>query len=241
MLRRWSFLPLRSPDGGGGGPSPEPAPTPAPAPEPTPTPTPEPTPPPAAPVRPDWLPETAWDATAGKPTVDVAELLTLKQQHDERAGQVPKDAAEYQVTLPEGFTLPDGVKFEVAADDPLLAEARAVAHEMGLTQAQFSKIMGLRAKMDVMAHETWNATLTAEKAKLGEKAVERIDTATAFLQAKLPAAQFAALKGAVTTADGVAAVETLMTLVGGPKLPTNGDPSAGKPSDAAKILFPGMN
>ncbi|MFC5355661.1 capsid assembly protein [Azospirillum himalayense] len=223
MLRRWTFSPLRSPDGGGsGGGDHAPAPAPAPTPVPSPTPTPAPTPAPAAPTRPEWLPEDQWDATAGKPKADIAAALKSHQQVTERAGQVPADAAAYKVELPADLTLPEGMKFEVADSDPLLAAARSWAHQAGLTQAQFSGLMGLRAQMDAAAHEAAATAMQAEMRALGDKATDRIDGATTFLRARLPADQFDALKGAITTAKGVEAVETLMKLASGPQLPGSG-------------------
>lgn len=226
MLRRWTFFPLRSPDGGGGsgGGGPAPAPTPAPNsnPAPAPTPAPAPAPAPAAPVRPDWLPEDQWDATAGKPKADIAAALKSHQQATERAGQVPADATAYKVELPADLTLPEGMKFEVADSDPLLSAARSWAHQAGLTQTQFSGLMGLRAQMDAAAHEAAAAAMQAEVQALGDKATDRIDGATTFLRSKLPADQFDALKGAITSAKGVEAVETLMKLASGPQLPGSG-------------------
>lgn len=183
----------------------------------------------APPARPDWLPEDQWDATAGKPKVDIAAALQAHQQATERAGQVPTDAAVYKTELPSDLKLPDGLNFEVKADDPLLAEFRSFAHANGLTQAQFSGILGLRAKMDAMAHEQAAAAMQAEVRALGDKAQERIEGATTFLRSKLPADQFDALKGAVASAKAVEAIETLMKLATGPQLPGSG---AGAGSEA---------
>ena len=221
MLRRWTFFPLRSPDvgGGSGGGGPAPAPTPAPNADPAPAPTPTPAP---APARPDWLPEDQWDATAGKPKFDVAAAVQAHQQATERAGQVPADATAYKAELPADLTLPEGLDFQVKEGDPLLTEFRTFAHANGLTQAQFSGILGLRARMDAMAHEAAAAAMQAEVQALGDKATDRIDGATTFLRSKLPADQFDALKGAITSAKGVEAVETLMKLASGPQLPGSG-------------------
>lgn len=184
-------------------------------------------------TRPDWMPEDQWDATTGKPKVDVAELVKMKAAQDERAGQVPADAAGYKVELPEGST------YQVKEGDPLLGAFREFAHKEGLTQAQFSGVLALRAKMDADALAAGEAAATAELGKLGDKAPERISTVTQFLSSKLPAAQFEAIKGAVGTAAGVEAVETLMTLAGGQKLPGSGSAASEAVSEEAyfKTLF----
>lgn len=221
MLRRWTFSPLRNAETGGGtGTTTEAGTTTAAAGTTTGTETATTTA--TAPVRPDWLPEEQWDATAGKPKFDVAAAVQAHQQATERAGQIPADAAAYKVELPADLKLPEGMKFEVAEGDPLLSAARTWAHQAGLTQAQFSGLMGLRAQMDAAAQEAAAAAMQAEVQALGDKATDRIDGATTFLRSKLPADQFDALKGAITSAKGVEAVETLMKLASGPQLPGSG-------------------
>lgn len=168
------------------------------------------------PARPDFVPENLWDAAAGKPTVDLADLATLKTQHDERAAQVPTDAAGYKVELPEG------AKITIAEDDPLLADARAFAKEAGFTQAQFAGMLALRVKMEAAAEAAGEAQAKAEFAALGSKAQDRITGAATFLKAALPADQFEALKGVVTSAKAVEAVETLMSKITGPVIPGSG-------------------
>lgn len=196
------------------------------------TPPPDPASPPAsaAATRPDWLPEDQWDATAGKPKFDVADLVKAKATLDERAGQVPTDAAGYKVEMP------DGSAYKVDEADPLLAEARAWAHKEGLTQAQFNGVLGLRAKMEADALAAGEAAAKAELGKLGDKAPERITTVTQFLETKLPKSQFDAIRSAVQTAAGVEAIETIMQLAGGPKLP-GPNAAPGKAKDAAEILY----
>jgi hypothetical protein len=192
---------------------------------------------PVASARPEWLPGDLWDDAAGKPKVDLGELTALKAQQAERAAQIPTDAAGYKVDLPEG------AGFTVDATDPLLSEAQAWAHKEGLTQAQFTGMLALRAKMAqaeaasrAAADAAEQAAIQAEVAKLGDKAPARIDTVTGFLKGKLPAAQFEAIRAATQSAAGVEALENLMALVSGPKLPGAIAPSHAT-KDAAEILY----
>ncbi len=205
---------------------PPPAPAPSPAPTPDPAPTPAPAPAPVA-TRPDYIPEAQWDAETGKPKVDIAALL-------QRAGEVPAEAAGYVVDLPADSP----VKIDPA--DPLLAAARDVAKEHGFTQAQFAAMVGLRVKMEAGAIEASNAAAQAELGKLGDKAPERISTVTQFLEAKLPKAQFDAIRGAVTSAAGVEAVESLMQLAGGTKLPSQPAGSTNSAADTLAAMYPSM-
>lgn len=119
----------------------------------------------APPSRPDWLPEGLWDATAGKPSADLSDLAQRVADADARTAALPKDAAGYQPALPDGFQAPEG--WSVAAADPALADARAFAHKAGLTQAQFSGVLALKATLDARAAQAQEAALQAEVGKLG--------------------------------------------------------------------------
>lgn len=178
------------------------------------------------PARPDWLPEDQWDATTGKPKLDIAAAIKAKTALDERAGQVPADAAGYKIELPEGST------YQVDEADPLLAAAREWAAKEGLTQGQFNGVLALRARMEADANAAWEVAAAAELGKLGDNGPARIDTVTQFLSAKLPKAQFEAVHGVIQSAAGVEAIETIMTLAGGPHLPGG----AGGGSDAVSEL-----
>jgi hypothetical protein len=61
---------------------------------------------------------------------------------DSRRASAPATPDGYEPRLPVGFHVPDGVEFNINAKDPMLAEARKIAHSMGLTQDQFSQWVG---------------------------------------------------------------------------------------------------
>ena len=61
---------------------------------------------------------------------------------DSRKLTLPQTADAYKVELPADFKPPEGVKFAFQADDPLLSQARSVAHELGIPQEGFSKLLG---------------------------------------------------------------------------------------------------
>lgn len=211
---RWDRRVFAADDGGGGGAAVVPASPPAAA---------------AAAERPAWAPETAWDQSAGRLDMEklgehVGALSSFKAEQEAKFASRPETADAYKLELPPDWKAPDGVEFRLNESDPLLARARTLAHAAGMSQDEFSALVGEYAADQVKAYEAQAAAFSAEMQKLGEKAQARIDGAAQFLKSKLSAAQFEAIQGAVQTAAGVEAVEALMKIASGPSLPTDGAP-----------------
>lgn len=160
---------------------------------PTPTPAAVPaSPPPSPPAgqRPAYVPEAYWDATAGKvkDTEFAAHFneLSARAAADEiRKTTLPPTANDYKADLPADFKPPEGVKFEFKADDPLIAQAKSMAYEMGIDQTSFSKLLGLYAGAQVASQEQIVAAKNAEIAKLGAAGPTRIDALTRFFKADM--------------------------------------------------------
>lgn len=159
----------------------------------SPAPSPAPAPDPAAaaatpPARPGYIPETHWDATAGK-------IKDEKAYADWVNGNAAAVAAEqsrkltiptpdkYEPKLPADFTPPAGLEFKIDAADPLIANYRNLAHEFGLDQTQFSKGLGLIAAMRVGEQQQIKAAYDAEVAKLGAAGTARVDAVMQWINA----------------------------------------------------------
>lgn len=172
------------------------------------------------PTRPDYLPEAYWDAEkgeakAGALTEALKKLGELEAAQAERAKLVPEKAEGYEPALPEGFKLPDGIEIQLDTNDPVYAAARAFAKERGFTQAEFSSLLELNAQRVVAEHRTLSAAVAAERTKLGENRIARLDAVDSFLKGRLPEAQASALSNMLVTAAQVEAFETLMSSLSG--------------------------
>src|SRR6516165_12305387 len=86
-----------------------------------------PTAPAAPPARPDWLPQTFADPTAFR--ADYDRLTAFEAADKVRRATLPPSPTDYKAELPTDFKVPDGIKYEFNANDPLLAQAQMVAHE----------------------------------------------------------------------------------------------------------------
>jgi hypothetical protein len=148
---------------------------------------PAPQPTPAAPARPDWLPETFSQPQDFRAAYD--ELAAWKAGLEVKRATLPSKADDYKAELPADFKMPDGVKFEFNAADPLLHQARAVMHDIDQGklsgQEAFGKLLALYAGGQVASEQQIKAGRNAEIQKLGAAGPARIDALTTFFRAYL--------------------------------------------------------
>jgi hypothetical protein len=93
---------------------------------------------------------------------------------ESRTASLPANADAYQLALPEGFKLPDGVALELNANDPNFKAAQAMAHAKGWTQADFSDALGVVAMMEANKAAAFETAKSAELGTLGANADKRI-------------------------------------------------------------------
>jgi hypothetical protein len=173
----------------------------------------------SAAARPDYIPEKYWDAEKGEPkNGELSELWKKLEEREaaeaERAKGIPEKPEDYKVALPEGFKIPDGIDLKLDVNDPAFKRAQAFAKERGLTQSDFSNLLAIEAERKAVEHQALLKAVEAEKAKLGENRIARLDAVETKLAAKLPAPQAKALASLMVTADAVEAIETLITMTG---------------------------
>jgi hypothetical protein len=182
----------------------------------------------SAPVRPEGLPDEFWDDATGVKAGDVwSALRDLKAAQEAKTADLPKDGEAYDLALPADLVLPEGAEVVINKDDPLWADFQAIARESGVGKAGFQKFVGAFAKYQAAAQVADVETYTAEMGKLGANAVARRDSAANYLKANLSTAQAEALGGALISADGIAALETIIRLKSGPVAATGVGASAG--------------
>ena len=167
----------------------------------------------AAPARPDWLPETFKDPTAFRAGYD--ELAAFKASADVRRSTLPPSPNDYKAELPADFKIPEGIKYEFNNADPLLAQAQAVAHEAGLSQDQFSKLLAIYAGGQVASQQQISNARNAEVAKLGAAGPARIDALTTFFRAYLGESDGNAVMARAFTAADVQRLEKLVGKITG--------------------------
>jgi hypothetical protein len=91
----------------------------------------------------------------------------------------------YRVELPADLQLPQGFKFAVDQNDPVLSDFRRVAAEEGLNQAQFSRLLGVEALRQAKTVEMYESARQAELSKLGVNGTARVGAVQNWLNAML--------------------------------------------------------
>lgn len=185
---------------------------------------------------PDGLPESFWDADSGQVKLDdllgeYDSLNQFKTEQEARLANRPESADKYELALPEGFELPEGVEFEFDADSDLAKLGRQLAYEMGYSQQDFIEKLVVPYVQEQSAKASEDATgaqefLQEQKKALGAKADERINAVNAYLEKNLSEKQVQALQAGAFTADAIEALETIIGLKSGPQIKTDGGQNA---------------
>jgi hypothetical protein len=139
------------------------------------------------------------------------EIIVRDAASQSKRLSLPEKPDAYKIELPADFKPPEGVKYEFKADDPLLAQARTVAHELGIPQEGFSKLLALYAGSQVATAQEVTTARNAEIAKLGPTGPARVDAITTVLKGTLGDAEGAQLVSRMFTASDVQVMEKLVS------------------------------
>jgi len=113
----------------------------------------------------------------------LGEMLQRQAQEDLRKATLPPTPQDYKLALPENLTLPGNgqYRFDEAGNKASFDAVKAWAHSRGMSQSDFSEMMGLYASHHA-AQEAQLAELSrAEIAKAGVNAPQRVDAVTRWI------------------------------------------------------------
>lgn len=146
-----------------------------------------------------------------------------------RRAEQPQPPEAYDFALPEGLTfdgLPADYKIDLATDDPdfapIFTELGNFARDNGMPQESVSGLMGLLARYEAAKTAKALNAYTADVETLGPTPAARtarIERVKNTIQTALPEKQAAALMAAVNSAEGVRALEAILSKNLGPKSP----------------------
>lgn len=191
-------------------------------------------------TRPDGLPEAYWNADDGAVRLDdlVKDYQTLadeKKARDDARAALPQKPDDYEVALPEDFELPEGEQF--MADHPLVADAvkefRQLAHEMGMSQEQFSKSLGVFARQKIAEEAYFQGRHAEEIKSLGPNSGQRVDDLNRFFDKMFGQETAAAFKNMLFTKTLIEGFETFKEALGKsmPNPALGGERKTSEPSD----------
>jgi hypothetical protein len=109
-------------------------------------------------------------------------LMERKGLEDSRKLTLPADPSKYALTLPKDFVVPQGIEYKIDETSPAAQLARQFAHEAGLSQEQFCKMVAIHAATEVQQVTNLKTARDAEVAKLGATASQRVTAAEIFCE-----------------------------------------------------------
>lgn len=203
---------------------------------------------PEKPQRPDWLPEKFWDADKGEGRFEglaksYGELekrnsglraAHLAEFEKERFGARPEKPEGYELKapaeVPEGLVIlekyepgmelePGKTYFAPDPSDPMWGEVRALAHQAGLSNADFqAKVLPLVARVAGVRVPTEDERARANRefvASLGENGELRAEHLRGWLRGRLGEEKAEAIASSLSSRAAVEAFEELMVASGG--------------------------
>lgn len=167
----------------------------------------------AAPVRPEGLPDSYWDAEKGVKLDDLLRdhntLVAADAARASAAARVPAKPDDYKLEFPQDFKAPDGVKFDFE-NHPAVPVIRELAHKAGWTQDDLSKNLAIYAQVQGAEIQHLSQAAAAEREKLGANGPARLDALQRFYKARYGDDGLRAIAPALVTAASVGFFEKLM-------------------------------
>lgn len=152
----------------------------------------------------------------GKYEVSEAELASMmdrQAQDDLRRATLPAAPEGYEAKLPADLNLPGGQTYTFNQNDPSLAAARNWAHAKGLSQDEFSQVLGIYA-----SHVAGEQAILAERSrqeilKAGVNAPQRMDAVGKWITAEVGEADAKPIRATIVTDAHLRFYEKLMNKI----------------------------
>jgi hypothetical protein len=112
-------------------------------------------------------------------------MLQRQSAEDLKRASLPPAPEAYEAKLPADMKLPAGIEYKFNDADPSLIAARNWAHANGMSQDQFSQVLGIYAS-HVTGQEAKLAEIArAEIAKVGPNAPQRVDAIGRWIRSEI--------------------------------------------------------
>jgi hypothetical protein len=198
--------------------------------------------------RPEYIPEKYWDEESGRARVEdlgkgYIELASKLGQRDDRIREelseeiqgkmkegVPEKSEDYSFTPAEGV-VPEGMQFNIDTQNDQYVEFGKLAHEIGLSQDQYSAVMNLyvRNELSLMPDKK------AEMAKLGDNGQARIERVDLWSKANLTEDAYNAVVRQATSGEFILAMEEMIRKTSDADLEGQGDMQKQGPLDRGEL------
>jgi hypothetical protein len=116
---------------------------------------------------------------------ELGEMMTRQAADDLRKATLPAAPEAYEAKLPADLKLPGGGEYKFDTNDPSLVAARNWAHAKGLSQDEFSQVLGIYASHEAQRNAELAEISRAEIAKAGPNAPQRVDAIGKWIRAEV--------------------------------------------------------
>jgi hypothetical protein len=139
-------------------------------------------------------------------------MMERQALDDLRKATVPPSPADYKLTLPESLKLPgDGkYQFDEAGNKASFDAARAWAHNRGMSQTEFSEMMGLYASHTANTEAMLTERSRQEIAKVGINGPQRVDAVGKWITGMVGEADAKPIRATIVTDAHVRFYEAIM-------------------------------
>jgi hypothetical protein len=168
--------------------------------------------------RPDWAPESVWDAKTGLNhdafgkhfAEKINPILTRDAAEQVRRNTLPASPDKYDTKVSPALKLPDDAKPELDPADPMWGKAKAWAHKHGLSQHAFEEAVDLVVSRDTVSAQQFQRARDGELRKLGAGAKVRMDAIEGFYTDLLGKDMAKAAMSRIWTSDDVIRAEKVV-------------------------------
>jgi hypothetical protein len=132
---------------------------------------------------------------------EIQDMLQRQSAEDLRRATLPPTPTDYKLTLPESLTLPGNgqYRFDEAGNKASFDAVKAWAHSRGMSQSEFSEMMGLYASHHAAQDAALAARAREELAKVGPNSAMRLDAITRWVRGEVGDADAGPIMAATVT------------------------------------------
>jgi hypothetical protein len=143
---------------------------------------------------------------------ELAAMLERQSRDDLRAATVPTTPQDYKLAIPDGMKLPGDVdfRFDEANNKAAFDAARAWAHNKGMSQSDFSEMLGLYASQEAQQHAALAERSRQEIAKVGINGPQRVDAVGKWITGMVGEADAKPIRATLVTDSHLRFYETIM-------------------------------
>jgi hypothetical protein len=146
---------------------------------------------------------------------EIAAMMDRQAQDDLRKATLPPTPQDYKLTLPENLKFPgDGkYQFDEAGNKASFDAARAWAHSRGLSQSDFSEMMGIYASNEAQQEAALAARSREEVSKAGVNAPQRVDAVGKWITGMVGESDAKPIRATIVTDAHLRFYEKIMTQI----------------------------